>query len=393
MAGFLACAGVPLYIHLPRFLVEAGLSLSAAGALLLGLRMLDFVQDPLLGVWADRAGPSYRPRMAALALLGLGAGFAIVFVLQPGVLGLSLGLVLLLSAYSLGTILFYAQGVAVAGGAGDVGHFRLAGWRETGAVVGIIFAAMLPSLVASAHGSSAGYAALGIGMVLAAPLVWRISAPIWSVPSSVTSGFSLRAFRNAGAARLLLIGLFNAMPVAVTSTLFLFYVEDWLGAADFAGALLLAFFLAAGLAIPAWAGLAARYGARQVLLPAMLLAVFAFSWAALLPQGAVVQFLVVTVVSGAALGADMAILPALFATRLKRSDLPSAVGFGAWAFVSKSALALSGILVLPTLEIAGYVPGGVNDAPALRTLAAAYAIVPLFLKLPAIWMVARLADD
>lgn len=392
VAGFLACAGVPLYIHLPRFLAETGLSLSAVGALLLGLRMLDFVQDPLLGFVADRAGQSFRPRLAALAVLGLGAGFAIVFALQPDVIGLSLGLVLLLSAYSLGTILFYAQGIAIAGGAGPGGHYRLAGWRETGSVVGILFAAIFPSLVASFHGSTAGYAAFGFGMALAALLVWRVSEPIWSVPDTVTMAFSLRAFRKAGATRLLLIGLFNAMPVAVTSTLFLFYVEDWLGASNFAGVYLAAFFLAAGVAIPAWASLAARYGARQVLLPAMLLAVFAFSWTAFLPQGATLQFAVVTVASGAALGADMAVLPALFAAKLKSSDLPSALGFGAWAFVSKFALALAAILVLPMLEHAGYVPGGENDAYALQALTAAYAIVPLILKLPAIWMVARLVE-
>ena len=49
-AAMLAAAGVPLYIHLPRFVtVEMGLSLTTLGAVLLGIRIMDFAQDPFLG--------------------------------------------------------------------------------------------------------------------------------------------------------------------------------------------------------------------------------------------------------------------------------------------------------------------------------------------------------
>lgn len=50
-AALLACAGLPIYIHAPKFYVdEYGVSLSALGAVLFGLRLLDVVQDRCWGV-------------------------------------------------------------------------------------------------------------------------------------------------------------------------------------------------------------------------------------------------------------------------------------------------------------------------------------------------------
>ncbi len=49
-AALLAAAGLPIYIHAPKFYVDDyGVSLAALGAVLFGLRLFDVVQDPLLG--------------------------------------------------------------------------------------------------------------------------------------------------------------------------------------------------------------------------------------------------------------------------------------------------------------------------------------------------------
>ena len=385
VAGFLACAGLPLYIHLPRFASEIGLPLSTIGLLLLGLRLMDFAQDPLLGWLVERHGDR-RATWAAVAILMLGAAFAAVFTLGPGLPGLIVALVAVFTAYSLGTILFYSQGVALAGDSGDAAHFRLAGWREAGTVAGIVSAAALPIL--------AGYAALGLAVAVAAPLIWLLSRDVWQAPVRPSRAApSFRALIRGSALRLMILALLNALPVAMTSTLFLFFVEDRLGLGPYAGGYLVLFFLSAGLSAPLWSQLAARFGARPVLLPAMILAVVAFAWTALLPSGAALGFGVICGLSGIALGADMVILPALFAATLARAHLPAALGFGAWAFAAKLALALAAGLTLPLLDWSGYTPGAANDDAALSTLNIAYAVVPLFLKLLAIWMVARLSDE
>ena len=61
----------------------------------------------------------------------------------------------------------------------------------------------------------------------------------------------LKKLKEAGGVRLLWIALINSLPVALTSTLFLFFVEDKLALESLAGPLLKLFFLAAALALPA----------------------------------------------------------------------------------------------------------------------------------------------
>ena len=64
IAVILAAAGVPLYIHLPRFAVgDLGLSLGTVGAILISIRVVDLVQDPFLGRLSDSAMVS-RTRLA-----------------------------------------------------------------------------------------------------------------------------------------------------------------------------------------------------------------------------------------------------------------------------------------------------------------------------------------
>jgi hypothetical protein len=61
---------------------------------------------------------------------------------------------------------------------------------------------------------------------------------------------------------------------------------------------------------------------------------------------------------------------------------------GGWRGIG--ALALAAIIVLPLLEARGYRPGGPNPQAALDMLTFTYAVLPCFLKLAAVAMVARL---
>ena len=392
VAGFLAVAGLPLYLHLPRLAAEIGLPLSTVGLLLLGIRVLDFAQDPLLG-WVAERYRSSRPALAAGAIAVVGAGLFMVFTVQPGLAGMAIALALVFTAYSLGAILFYAQCTEIAGSADRAGHFRIAGWRETGGLVGIVLAALIPPTVAAYFDARAGFAALGLTVAVAAPIIWRTSSSIWATGAGRPGTFDWRPMWRPRVRALLLIALTNALPVAVTSTLFVFFVEDRLQLPHLTGVYLLLFFVAAGAGAPVWSSLAARYGARRVLVPAMLAAVAAFAWTAWLPQGAELAFGIIAVATGASLGADMVILPALFSATLAAERLSPALGFGIWNFAAKLALALAAGTTLPLLDWAGYQPGGPSPPEALSALNAGYAVIPLILKLPALYLVLRLTRE
>ena len=113
-AGVLAAAGLPIYIHAPKFFVdEYGVSLGALGVVLFGLRLLDVVQDPALG-WLSRRFGAWRRGSVAFAGVVMAVAMVGLFGVTPPIAPVTwfaLTLALLFSAFSFLTITFYAQGV------------------------------------------------------------------------------------------------------------------------------------------------------------------------------------------------------------------------------------------------------------------------------------------
>lgn len=148
-AAMLGAAGLPIYIHAPKVYVdEYGVSLAALGAVLFALRLIDVVQDPLLGWLADRLG-ARRGTAAGIGAALLGAAMLGLFAIAPPIaplLWFALTLTLLFSAFSFLSIAFYAEGVHKAETLGPDGHVRVAAWRETGTLLGISTAAMFPTV-------------------------------------------------------------------------------------------------------------------------------------------------------------------------------------------------------------------------------------------------------
>lgn len=388
-AAVLSGAGLPIYIYAPKYYADTyGVSLTVLGAVLGGLRFLDFIQDPLLGWLSERlraakafavtAGAAFL----ALSMVGL---FAVVPPIDP-VWWFGLTITGLFSAFSFLTINFYAQGIAKVGGSAD-GHVRLAAWRESGALMGVCLAAIAPTLLIDF--AQDPFAAFAWGFVaatsLAAFFMWRE----WTPATTAQDPTSIREILSDPLARrLLLLALINATPVAVSSTLFLFFVESKLGGAGWEGPLLVLFFLAAAVSSPFWSALARRYGTKPVLLSAMVLAIASYGWVLALGEGDIKAFAIICILSGATIGADLTLLPAMFAKRMSYISPNGGQGFGLWSLVSKFTLAFAAIALLPLLEGQGFAAGTNNSAEVLTLLTVLYALVPSVLKLVAIALLA-----
>lgn len=388
-AAMLASAGLPIYIHAPKFyLDEYGVSLAALGGVLFALRMFDFVQDPALG-WLSEKLRSVRAIAVAVSGVVLGISMIGLFAVDPPVaplLWFAITLTGLFTSFSFLTINFYAQGVQKAATLGLQGHLRLATWRETGALLGVCAAAVAPTVLVGLDAApftlfAAGFAGLALISVYAMRREWAAS--------DVAQPGGFRQVLSDGIARrLLLIALVNGAPVAVTSTLFLFFVESRLSATGWEGPLLLLFFLAAAISAPVWGRAADRIGPKPALLSGMVLSIIAFGFAATLGAGDTLLFALICVASGAALGADMTLLPAIFATRMAVIAPHAGQAFGLWSFVSKFTLAFAAVLLLPLLDASGFRTGGANSAAALTMLTILYAAVPCALKLVAVALLA-----
>lgn len=389
-AGALSSAGVPLYLYAPKFYFDNyGVGLATLGVALFCLRLLDVVQDPLLGRLST-VFSSRRPGVLCVAAFVLSSAMIGLFAVEPPVaplLWFVLMLTLVFSTFSFLTINFYAQGVAKAKRLGPAGHLRLARWRETGGLIGICVASASPAVFAAVSSVPfAMFAGVFAAMTCMAALAM---AGEWDRDMIRQPQAFAHVLRDRTARQILLIGLVNAAPVAVTSTLFLFYVESRLNAPDAAGPLLLLFFMSAALAAPLWTFLAERFGLKRVLRAAMGLAIFSLFWVLFLNSGDVIAFGVICVLSGAAVGADMTLIPAVFAQRIAHIGASTTDGFGLWSFVSKFSLAVAAVILLPSLEFAGFRSGQENSAVALGVLTWTYALVPCALKLLAIAVLQR----
>lgn len=381
-ALMLATAGIPLYIHLPRFAsVHLDIGLATLGGLLLLIRVFDFVQDPFLGWVADR-WPSAQPALAFGAAVGLAIGFPLLFSLEPGMFWqMTALLALLFTSYSLGTILIYGRSQVLARSTDANELLKLASWREAGQLSGVIIAASAPSILLLIWADRQSWAAFGMLLAgIALTAAW-VSRPIWRRLPSPTIRLSKSRLAESGVIRLLTLALLNSMPVALTSTLFLFFAEDHLELTGKAGLFLLIFFLSAGLGVPVWSLVSARLGNRQTLIIAMGLAVASFTGAAFIEPRNATGFLLICIGSGFATGADILILPLMFSKVLISAGLNASSAFGIWSFAGKLAVALSAATALPFLETVGFRPGFPMTPEARVALIGAYAIAPCILKL------------
>ncbi len=392
VAAMLAFAGLPLYIHAPRFYAEEmGVGLATLGAVLLGARTIDSLQDPLIGRLADRL-PRRREAWVLVSGALLCTGFALLFA-PPGwgepLPRLAAGLIAAFTGFSALQIALYDHGLAQASAAGG-GHTRIALWREAGGLAGICLAAAAPSVLEPSLGGALAYPGYAAAFAAMALLALGGMRRRWLASGmSLPSAGSLEALRAPGVRPLLAFGFVNALPTAVTSTLVLFFLTDILDAEAHAGPVLLVFFAAAAGAAPLWARFAARVGRRAALASGMALSVPAFVWAHALGAGDILPFYAIAAASGAALGADMTLAPAMLAARVTGGG---GQVFSLWTFLQKSALALAAGIVLPLLDLAGYDPG-VPSADGRMALSAAYALVPCALKLAALPILLFLVNE
>ena len=215
-ALMLAAAGIPLYIHVPRFAsTELQMSLATIGTLLLVIRLVDLVQDPLIG-WAIDRWPRAQGLFALGAAAGLAVGFPALFNLGPGpsvAWQLLATLVLLFTAYSLGSILLYGRSTTLALRPEAAELMVLAGWREGGTLAGVVIASIAPSIFYGLGAGGQGYPAFGLLLGAIAVVTALVTRPIWQRPPLAGEPLSASGLVRSGALRLLAIALVNSLPV------------------------------------------------------------------------------------------------------------------------------------------------------------------------------------
>ena len=382
----LGAVGLPIYLHAPKYFSDTyGVSLASLGAIMFALRVVDFVQDPLLGRLSAIGFLSHRLLSAGAGAMIIAGAVGLFIVTAPinPTIWFGLSLILLFTGYSLSVILLYTH---AANNFADNAQPVVARWREAGQLIGICLSAIAPTIFTEiSHVPYTLFGGFLISITVVAVLLMRNT---WSEQMTTTSQKFLFVAPDTRIRPYLILAFVNAIPVAITSTLFLFYVEYAIGPVTAAGPLLLLFFGAAAVSVPIWTVLANKYAIEWVLGGAMLASLIAFVVTFTLGAGDIVSFAIICGFTGVLTGADLTLLPMIFIKFLKRTDVASEEAFGYWSLSSKLALALAVGLVLPGLEVSGFDPASPTPL-GIYNLSVAYALVPSALKICAIYALWR----
>lgn len=369
--GFL---GLPLYMHLPHYYAKAfGIPLSVLGGIFLISRLVDCLADPWFGRRLDqgKAGP-----LVLLGALAAMIGMALLFTLPdlsseaPSLALITALLVITYLGYSIVSIRFYASGVGL--GPTPRAASAVSSWREGMLIVGVLLGAAAPGM-----GMSYTQLAVLFAILLCAALWWGRALLLRPAMAAHATPPLMGILKRHG--RLYAVFFFNALAPATTATLYLFFMEEVLGAPELSAPYLLAYFIAAVLAMPLWVRLAARYGKVACLLAAMVLAIVSFIYTSQLGAGDASAFLIICLLTGIAFGADAALLPSLMSDELSASRTSENAAFGIWMAISKLTLALAAGLALPAVDVLQ-----TFDTSRIDALRFTYGLLPCAIKMIAL---------
>ena len=385
--------GLSLYVFAPEFYTtQYGVSLTTIGAILLVLRVIDGVQDLWIGYLSDRYH-RHRPLIMIIGALILGVGFWWVFHPSPQMplFSFCLGILLSVTGFSILSINYKALGALWR--ADESERTRITSWREAVGLLGLLSASIAPSLFGRESNPAQAFHWLA---VLFVPMLaysmylfyqWMRSATLEM--SSRTQPQRFARLNTAWNRQFLAIFTLNTFAGAIPAVLVLFFINDRLEASAYTGMFLILYFLSGACAMPLWQLIAKRVGKSTAWMLSMIAAACGFFWAFTLGAGDIVAYSVICVLSGMALGADLALPPSILADRIahEQDHDMAAYYFSATTFLSKTALALATGITLPLLGLLGYQPGEFNSASVTLSLAYSYALFPSIGKLAAaLWL-------
>lgn len=405
-AFVIALPTIPVYLHLPSLYgVQLGIGLATTGYILLAARLFDAITDPLVGYFCDRLEFQGFRRKPWIALGALIAGYGLYRILNPatGVTGsyLLIWSLVLYAGWTMVAVPYLAWGAELSTNYHE--RTRITGWREGFGLLGIVGAGVLGAVTVSlgwTEGDSIGavaWAAIALGAIVIPLLLSSVpespDRPVQTHEKSQSFADSLRTLsRNKPFLRLLSAWFLNGIANGIPAALFFLYLEHGLGAGkDIRPLFVLSYFVAAIVSIPLWLHLSGRLGKHRAWCWGMIAACVAFVTVPWIEPGNFAPFAIVCVVTGIALGADLALPPALQAdvtdyAKLQSGRAQTGLQFALWGMSTKLALAVAVGLALPGLEIAGFDPE-IPSEIGRQALIVIYALIPVVIKIVAILVV------
>ncbi|MEM7616928.1 MAG: MFS transporter [Pseudomonadota bacterium] len=426
----LAFAGIPLYINAPDFYVTSyGVTLSSLSFILLFLRFIDAVQDPIIGIVSDRYA-YYRKYIIIISAICFVISFGLLFypLTDSYILWFTIFVFLASTAFSIITVNFYSLG----------GIWRqdkhqktiIISYREAFGLLGLLIAVTLPAILQNNFEKITAFLIVSIFLAVIFSIILLIFCKwlnrhnylnlyhrnLQNVNSQngdlsnenlladkqtgselsvsvVKSAFNMaiESFRsiNKHTKKFLFIYFISMLASSIPAVLVIFFIRDLLNLESFTGLFLLSYFVAAALGLPIWRYISGKYGKYNCWMVSMALAIFSFVWAYFLNEGDFLEYLIICILSGIAFGAELVIPSSILADHISddKNEQYASTNFGVLALLSKLALAFATLTAFQYLEYNNFAANAENSTEALASLSIAYALIPCVIKLFALYLV------
>ena len=382
----LAAAQISVYIAVPAIYSKiAAVGIGITGLVIMISRVIDMITDPILGTFLDRMVEKIGWKfwlLIGFPLISIG-----IFILfNPldalEIFSLLLGIIFVTLGWTFFSIPWWGIGIAISNSNSN-DRFKVVSFRELLTIPGVILGLFL------IHFSNiSGEIFLIISILFLSPLFIK-KIPIPNISNVKWTSYFLNIknlFKNNSNFKYLCLSyFFIGLSNGVTSILFILFVEFIIGGSP--QNYLSIYFISAFIGLPFVYILASKYNKKRIWTSFIILACICFLPVVFLSNNSTTLFMVICIISGFCLSADL-IIPSsiqadiIYKEQQKNKNVLVGKIYSVWSFIQKLSLALSAGVCLPLLGYFGFNPSEVNTQ--LLPLSFAYGIIPIILRIPAI---------
>lgn len=406
----IAAFATPLGIYMPAFYAtEMGLGLTTVGTVLMAARFWDLFTDPLMGVLSDKFPSRWGRRRHWMVLsipILIVSAFLVMFpgwfvgerVSVPYLLG---SLFLLYIGFTMLTISHLSWGAELTSDYHE--RSRIQGWREFAHLSSMVLVLLIPAVLEQTGNALSGalkMEAMGWYVIVLAPLAILISVSlVGEKPRVETEPVGFRKamevlFTNKYMARILIADLFIAIPGAVRSAVYIFYVTAIIGMPEWSAIIMLSYFAAGPIAVPLWLWINRHMSKHKAAAFGVLLHVIVSACYLIPGQGDALLFACLFFASGIVYGGVPFLLRSITADIVDYDKAESGqdrtgLYYSLITTTGKVGGALGIGLGFPLLDLIGFDPSGPNDPVQLNGLRYVYAFTPVVSELLVFFLLYR----
>jgi len=393
-AAPLAALGLPIVVYLPQFYAsrEMGLSLLTTGAIFSLMRIFDVAIDPMMGYFSDRWTTPFgrrRPLMLIGApVLALGIWMTFAPGGPVGVLHLCIWLAVMYLGWTMTIIPHLSWGSELSTDYHE--RSRVYGWSMATTIAGMICVLVLPAIIEHRAHATQAMEVMSMAIFAIALLIPTVALCVAVVPEPEimlkthagllpTLKFLLkdRAIR-----RVMAVDLIDSTSAGARGAMFFFFARIALGLSNWAGLLLLLYFVAGCIAIPFWIALSRRIGKHRALLVCYAYGFCTAPMLLFLPGGSLVPAAIVIALTGVNYGAPSFLLRSMMADiadadTAENGAERAGLMYSFLSLTNKFGIGWSVGIAFAALAWIGFNPRIVNTADAIEHMRLFYIGLPV----------------